>query len=107
MHPCNPHRTRKSLRTEQDFRNRIRNVKFNLEKKERCVAVGAGAGSYSVPSHITARVGVRDSLASWKMSTGFSGGNVAEGGRHSPFFIVTWDLQEDFACKSLLLLYTF
>lgn len=71
------------------------------------MAEGAGPGGYSVPFHSTARVGVRDSLVSWKSGRGFSGGNVAGRGSHLPLFIVTQGVQEHFACKSLFLLYTF
>lgn len=40
------HRTRKSLRTEPDFRNRIRNVKFNLEKKRGVWLWGQGQEAF-------------------------------------------------------------
>lgn len=93
------------IRCAPDFRNRTRNM-FN-HAKERGVSEEAWPGGYSVPFYITARMGVRDSLASPKRSRGFGGGNVARGQSHSPLFIVTQGLQEHFACKSLLLLYTF
>lgn len=71
------------------------------------MAEGAWPGGCSVPFHIIARVGVRDSLASQKRNRGFGGGNAAGGGSHPPLLIVSWGLQEHFACKSLSHLCTF